>query len=74
MIYKVAGDLTLLGVTKPVTVEIQYYPEKETKFGPRSGGQAKFQIKRSDFGMSTGLDLLSDEVEIIASIEGIKAK
>lgn len=71
---KVTGDLTLLGVTKPVVFDITH-----NKSGPFpmnnnfiSGFSGKATIKRSDFGMNYGLPALGDEVSIILEVEGIR--
>lgn len=71
--YEVTGDVTLLGETKPVS-----FTWKETGSGPgprgdfRKGGISTFTIKRSDFGMNFMLDRLSDEVELIVSVQAVK--
>lgn len=71
--YRVGGDLSLHGVTKPVEVTIE--PIGRGK-NPRSGAgiagiEAVFVVKRSDFGMSYGLpDAVGDEVTLIVSLEG----
>lgn len=71
--YEVKGDLTFRGVTKPLTVKIE-----RTGAGPgmkgeyRSGFETSFEIKRSDFGMTTMVGPLSDEVRLTISVEGIR--
>jgi len=55
---KVTGDLTLHGVTKPVTLEATFnggYPKNDMMGPARIGFSAKGTIKRSDFGISYGL-------------------
>lgn len=65
----VVGDLTLRGVTRPVTMEVEF-----NQAGPSMGGvyKAGFDgeavIKRSDFGITYGLPMLGDEVKL--HIEG----
>mgnify|MGYP002651199864 CR=1 FL=1 len=61
---EIAGNLTIKGITKPVTLRAQFtgagaHPmnKKETV-----GFEAATVIKRSDFGMSYGLPMVSDEV------------
>src|SRR2546430_738725 len=50
---KVSGDLTIRGVTKPVTVDFKKGGEGKGVFGEmRGGGGTRFMIKRSDFGMN----------------------
>ncbi|HEY0596000.1 YceI family protein [Sphingopyxis sp.] len=62
---KVTGNLTLNGVTKPVTLDVDFHgagmgmTKKET-----IGFQAETTIKRSDFGISMGIPYVSDAVEL----------
>jgi polyisoprenoid-binding protein YceI len=78
--WKITGDLTLHGVTKEVTLDVESAPaEAKDPWGNlRSGASATTTIKRSDFGLSfnapleTGGVMLSDEVHIHLEIEGIK--
>lgn len=73
--YEAQGDLTLRGVTKSISLEIEEIGAGDTFFGNyRAGFETKLKIKRSDFGMDAMLDKLGDEVELIISIEGIRAK
>ena len=70
--YAITGDLTLLGVTKVVTVSCEYYGEGK---GPRGnkivGAEATLKVKRSDFGMKFGLPNIGDEVTLIISVEAL---
>lgn len=71
--YKLTGDLTLHGVTKPVTLELQYRGSLEHPQTKKmvAGFQAIGVIKRSDFGIGTKFpnNMLSDEVRIKADGE-----
>lgn len=80
----VKGIFTLKGVSKELTVpaKVTYLPGK---LADRTGGQlqgdllvirAKFQIKRSDFGIKPGehLDKVSDDIELSLSIAGAAPK
>jgi len=63
----VTGDLTLLGVTKPVTLEVtfnQIAPNPFNSDTPTAGFTAHTVIKRSDFGMTAYLPAIGDEVDI----------
>jgi polyisoprenoid-binding protein YceI len=80
--YTVTGDLTLHGVTKPVTLEVEEVSE-ETKDGwgkTRIGVTAKGKLKRSDFGLSfnmpmeTGGVVIGDEVKMTFDIQIVKAE
>lgn len=68
---KVTGDLTLLGVTKPVVLDV-----KLNKIGDNpmskiktAGFSATTTIKRSDFGMDMAIPNVSDEVKITIESE-----
>jgi len=70
---KVSGDLTIHGVTKPMTVDFKKGGEGKGVFGEmRGGGETRFTIKRSDFGMNFQQGAVGDEVTIILSLEGVK--
>ena len=70
---KVSGDLTIRGVTKPLTVDFKKGGEGKGVFGEmRGGGETRFTIKRSDFGMNFQQGAVGDEVSIILSLEGVK--
>jgi polyisoprenoid-binding protein YceI len=71
--YKVSGDLTLHGVTKPLTVEFKKGGEGKGMEGEiRGGGETRFTVKRSDFGMNFMQGVVGDEINIVLSVEGIK--
>ncbi|HWG46192.1 MAG TPA: YceI family protein [Gemmataceae bacterium] len=72
--YEVTGDLTIHGVTKPVTVKLERIGTvRDLKSGkPRTGWETTFTINRSDFGMKGLVPAISDEVRIIVAIEGIQ--
>lgn len=70
----IEGNLTLLGVTKPVTLNVERFkcvqnapPRKDA-----CGGNAVGKIKRSDFGMKTGIPNLGDEIALDIEFEGAK--
>jgi polyisoprenoid-binding protein YceI len=67
------GNLTLHGVTRPVTFNVETIGAgKDPWGGYRSGFQATTVIKRSDFGMKFMLGGIPDEVAIKVNVEGIK--
>ncbi|MNF63685.1 hypothetical protein D3C84_453930 [compost metagenome] len=71
----VTGDLTLLGVTKPVVVKATFLGEgKDPWGGYRAGFEGTTHIKRSDFGKQKNLGPASDAVELYITFEGVKAK
>jgi len=73
----VEGNMTLLGVTKPVTLTVERWkcgPDIRTQ-GKRyqCGGNATGSFKRSEFGMKYGLPTaIGDEVKLWMSFYGFK--
>ena len=70
----VEGNLTLLGVTKPVAITVERFrcnPATATA-KERCGGIAAAKIKRSDFGMKRGIPSISDDVALSFGFEGDK--
>lgn len=68
-----AGNLTMHGVTKPVSINLQKIGEgKDPWGGYRAGFYGTAEINRSDFGIDKNLGPASEKVEITLSIEGIK--
>jgi polyisoprenoid-binding protein YceI len=78
--WKVTGDLTLRGVTKEITLDVESAPaEAKDPWGNlRSGASAEAVIKRSEFGLAfnapleTGGFMLGDDVHIHVDVELIK--
>lgn len=73
--YEVTGDLSLLGKTKSVTTTVTHVGTgKGMRGGELSGIETTFTIKRSDFGMTYGIDngALGDEVQLTVSLEGAR--
>lgn len=72
---KVTGTLTLRGVSKPVTLDVKLnkmgpHPMKNV---PTVGFSASTVIKRSEFGITTYVPNISDEVTIRIEAEANKA-
>jgi polyisoprenoid-binding protein YceI len=72
--YKLTGDLTIKGTTKPVTLDVVKYGEfNDPNMGHRIGYAAEGHINRQDFGMKfdmvlDGKFIVSHEIQI--NIEG----
>ena len=67
------GNLTLLGVTKPVEIDVEFIGAGEDPWGGyRTGFQGKTSFAMADFGIVKNLGPKSKDVEMILSIEGIK--
>jgi polyisoprenoid-binding protein YceI len=70
----VEGNLTLLGVTKPVALKVDRFkcnPATATA-KERCGGDATGKVKRSDFGMTRGIPQVGDDLILTISFEGNK--
>jgi polyisoprenoid-binding protein YceI len=68
------GTLTLLGVTKPVHLTVERFgcrPATATA-KERCGGNATGKLKRSDFGMKTGIPNVGDEITLLVNFEALK--
>jgi polyisoprenoid-binding protein YceI len=78
---EVTGELTMLGVTRPVTLDVKWnftgeYPLSAinpTYLGKWvSGFSAKTVIQRSAWGVKRGIPLLSDDIEITIEAEFLR--
>ena len=74
--FEIQGELTLRGVTKPVTAKAVQVGSGDTMFGDfRSGFEARFEIQPADFGftfMKEKPKAVGPGVEVIVSLECIK--
>ncbi|ACU57881.1 YceI family protein [Chitinophaga pinensis] len=77
--YKVTGDLTLRGVTKPVELAVEFSGIVKDPYGQtKAGFDIKGKINRKDFGVSfhavtdNGGLVLGDEVKLQASVQLVK--
>jgi polyisoprenoid-binding protein YceI len=71
--YDVTGDLTLHGVTRPITVAFRGGKTAEFPRGvQRTGFTADLELRRSEFGMDRMVGPAGDEVKIGVSFEGTK--
>lgn len=70
----VEGDLTLLGVTKPVKLAVANFRcgEHPRLKKPMCGADASTTIKRSEFGMKYGLPGVGDDVKLEIPVEAFK--
>ncbi|MFO1351581.1 MAG: YceI family protein [Gammaproteobacteria bacterium] len=74
---KVTGDFTLLGVTKPVTLDFtlnQIAPHPLPQYNKilTAGFSVRGKIKRSDFGMKYAVPAVADDIDLIIEMEGAK--
>jgi len=80
--WKIAGDLTIHGVTKEVVLNVEGpTPEGKDPYGNiRIGASASTKIKRSDFGLTwnaaleTGGLLVGDDLRIELEVSAIKSQ
>ncbi len=78
-VYEITGDLSLHGVTKPVTARVTYLGEGTFRGATVAGFEAHFEIKRTDFGITTYVaddggesGGLGNTVHITVSLEAVK--
>jgi polyisoprenoid-binding protein YceI len=76
--FDVLGDLTIHGVTKPVTLDVSFLGKANDPWGnERVGFEAETTINRKDFGLTwnaaleTGGFLVGDEVRITLSVQAV---
>lgn len=73
--YKLKGDFTMHGVTKPVEFDVTYGGTINTGKGEKAGFKIVGKINRQDYGLTwsnktpTGELVVGDEVDIIGKIE-----
>ncbi|MFY9316688.1 MAG: YceI family protein [Burkholderiales bacterium] len=68
---EIAGQLTLLGVTKPLSLKVERWVCRDNPINkkPMCGGNASAALKRSDFGMKYQIPNVSDELKIVIAFE-----
>ncbi|MEU1118152.1 MULTISPECIES: YceI family protein [unclassified Streptomyces] len=78
--YRVTGDLTILGTTKPLSIDLEFNGSAKDPFGnERVGFEGKAEILRSEWGLTwnaaleTGGVLVSDKIKLNFDISAIKA-
>jgi polyisoprenoid-binding protein YceI len=80
--FEVRGELTIRGVTRPVTLEVEGLgpAHRDPWGGVRRGAQARTRIDRKDFGLvwngvlEAGGVLVGDEVRIELEVELVQAQ
>ena len=71
--FDITGDLSLNGVTKPVTIQAAFIGEgKDPWGGYRAGFEGTTHLKLADFAIATDLGPASQEVELTLSVEGVR--
>lgn len=76
---KITGDLTIRGVTKEVTFDVEYFGQGPSPFGDiRAGFEGTAKINREDFGLmwnqvlESGGVLVSKDVIIEINLQAVK--
>jgi polyisoprenoid-binding protein YceI len=77
--YRLAGDLTVKDVTKPITVEFTYNGSAKDPFGNlRAGFEGQATLRRKDWGLTwnaaleTGGFLVSDKIKLEFDVSAVK--
>ncbi|MFH8222791.1 YceI family protein [Streptomyces sp. NPDC018057] len=77
--YRITGDLSILGVTKPISIDLEFNGAAKDPFGnERVGFEGKAEILRSEWGLTwnaaleTGGVLVSDKIKLNFDISAIK--
>ncbi|MDH4273789.1 MAG: YceI family protein [Gammaproteobacteria bacterium] len=70
----VEGTLTMMGVSKPVTLKVSAINCGENPMSKKHtcGFRAEGKIKRSDFGIKYGLPAVGDDMELWFEAEGLR--
>ncbi len=69
----IVGDLTLHGISKPVTLTVVPVGTGADQTGAtRAGFKATATLKRSEYGMKEMLALIGDDIAITLNIEAVK--
>ena len=71
---KVYGQLTLLGITRPVVLDVTFNKAGIHPFSKKyvAGFSATTTVKRSEFGMKYGIPLLGNDIEVRPEVEGVR--
>ncbi len=70
---EITGNLTLNGVTKPVTIKAELIGQGDDPWGGyRAGFLGTTTLKLKDFNIQRDLGPASQEVELTLSVEGVR--
>lgn len=72
---KLHGDLTMLGVTKPVVLDVTFNKDGVSPASKleTAGFSARGTVKRTDFGMKYGAPAVGDDIQLLIEIEAVKS-
>jgi len=72
----VMGDLTIMGVTKKVTLDVKHVKCGKHPFNPKlkevCGFDATTSVMRTDFGMKYGIPAIGDKISINLEVEATR--
>lgn len=70
--WTITGDLSMHGVTKPITANLELTGVAGNPVQKKAGFEATFTVNRSDFDMNWGVKnkALGDEVRLVIGLEG----
>ncbi len=72
---KLEGNLTLHGITKPITIDVTEIGAGDDPWGGfRRGFEGSTKFALADFGIEKDLGPASKEVEMTLAVEGVKKK
>ncbi|ALV52359.1 YceI family protein [Streptomyces althioticus] len=77
--YRITGDLTILGTTRPISIDLEFNGAAKDPFGnERVGFEGKAEISRAEWGLTwnaaleTGGMLVSDKIKLVFDISAIR--
>ncbi|MEU2560237.1 YceI family protein [Streptomyces longispororuber] len=77
--YRMTGDLTILGTTRPITIDLEFNGAAKDPFGnERVGFEGRAELLRSDWGLTwnaaleTGGVLVSDKIKLRFDVSAVK--
>ncbi|MDT6986958.1 YceI family protein [Streptomyces lusitanus] len=77
--YRITGDLTILGTTRPISIDLEFNGAAKDPFGnERVGFEGKAEILRSEWGLTwnaaleTGGVLVSDKIKLNFDVSAIR--
>lgn len=72
---KLYGDLTMLGTTKPVVLDVTFNKEGVSPASKLEtvGFSARGTVKRTDFGMKYGAPYISEDIQLLIEAEAVKS-
>jgi polyisoprenoid-binding protein YceI len=79
--YKVSGNLTIRGITKPIDLDVEFGGiQKDFSDNDVAGFELRGKIRRLEFGLhwnaatEAGGIIVSDEVKLVVNVEVVKQK